>query len=916
MAAGLLALVPMRTLAGDETTSRLSSESNVKAARAAEAPDGWYLGDAHLHTDFSDGFHDVRTRAEQAAANGLDWLIITDHSYGIHASSPKIYKDALAKAQAASGILIGAGTEVFSKVQGDALELWLGDKYPPLDKTYGHEQLIDEITANNYPDSMAIIAHPHLEGPLWPVDIPVKTAGIEISYGPTGIDWEAIAHWRAFNLKHLQSIISGQRGPLVMLGDSDAHRNVLPGTHATWTYAPDFVRPNAYAKHPELVYREPLAKALRSGRVSVSDGMYGNNFGTMELNGLPLGSIVRATPGEPMALKLSARHVGGLHLERATVFDSQGKQVFSVQDPAAGDISASLPAPSSPGFYYAAFSFATGGHAVVSQAVTNAVFVAPKGVDTAPPASPAGLRVVQSEGRLSLSWAASGDDQGVAGYAEERSIDESTWAQVGTSPVPGCSDSPSIADSPLYYRVRAYDYEGKFSEPSNVASGMIDGTPPQAPADLIAVRISESSVALSWSRSTDNRGVTSYEAQRSLDQNEWHTLPEKAAVTELADRGLSPDTKYYFRVRAFDEAGNGSAFSNTVSATTKKVAVNDVNGDQRSDVLALYKYGRGWGGWAFRSVGSGNPASLTFVPTLWWRDPSFDLSNSLAISGDFDGDNDDEIAFLKRVSSTASTLWMLDSNTASFLSPRSVFHSPAWDWSRTKLVAGDFTGSGNDQIVAFYNYGGHKTGVFVFERNPDGSFSYPRRVYYTEGWDTPRTRLLAIKDGAKAKVIAAYDYGGTTTGLWAFELDYRGLFDPPTPALLSNQWIASRTSFSTGDVDGDGLTDIMAAYNYGSGHTGVFVFKATGKGDKVFAYPSFVYHSTQWIYEKSTFIPGDFNGDGKADLGAVYDYGSDTTGIWVFTSNGTKLNAPHRVYLTKAWNNLATKWVAPYQIVK
>ncbi len=57
---------------------------------------------------------------------------------------------------------------------------------------------------------------------------------------------------------------------------------------------------------------------------------------------------------------------------------------------------------------------------------------------------------------------------------------------------------------------------------------------------------------------------------------------------------------------------------------------------------------------------------------------------------------------------------------------------------------------------------------------------------------------------------------------------------------------------------------MIAFYNYGGTTTGALTFFATGQpGDKAFSYPKLAYKSTQWDYTKSTFIPGDFNGDGR-----------------------------------------------------
>jgi chitodextrinase len=72
------------------------------------------------------------------------------------------------------------------------------------------------------------------------------------------------------------------------------------------------------------------------------------------------------------------------------------------------------------------------------------------------------------------------------------------------------------------------------------------------------------SVTLAWNPSTDNSGNFSYEVRLGLFQT--RTVPR--TQTSVTWTGLQPGTSSSFRVRAIDAAGNQSAYSNTVSATT------------------------------------------------------------------------------------------------------------------------------------------------------------------------------------------------------------------------------------------------------------------------------------------------------------------------------------------------------------
>ncbi|MGG4396437.1 glycosyl hydrolase family 18 protein [Paenibacillus thiaminolyticus] len=89
-----------------------------------------------------------------------------------------------------------------------------------------------------------------------------------------------------------------------------------------------------------------------------------------------------------------------------------------------------------------------------------------------------------------------------------------------------------------------------------------DTEPPMAPENLAVTGFSSTAVSLSWSAASDNVGVTGYEVYRN------GTLAGTTAITSYTVTGLTPDTSYSFAVKAKDAAGNASASSAVVTATT------------------------------------------------------------------------------------------------------------------------------------------------------------------------------------------------------------------------------------------------------------------------------------------------------------------------------------------------------------
>jgi hypothetical protein len=89
-----------------------------------------------------------------------------------------------------------------------------------------------------------------------------------------------------------------------------------------------------------------------------------------------------------------------------------------------------------------------------------------------------------------------------------------------------------------------------------------EATPPTAPSGLAATPAGETAIDLSWTASTDNVGVAGYRIYRNGIQVATTT------GTSYADTGLAAATTYSYSVTAYDEAGNDSPASDTVTATT------------------------------------------------------------------------------------------------------------------------------------------------------------------------------------------------------------------------------------------------------------------------------------------------------------------------------------------------------------
>lgn len=89
-------------------------------------------------------------------------------------------------------------------------------------------------------------------------------------------------------------------------------------------------------------------------------------------------------------------------------------------------------------------------------------------------------------------------------------------------------------------------------------------TPPSTPGELKEKEKDHRSIVISWEPSEDNTTIAGYRLYR--DGTSIGTLPE--GITSFKDGGLEELTTYKYVLRAFDEFGNQSSFSNMIEVET------------------------------------------------------------------------------------------------------------------------------------------------------------------------------------------------------------------------------------------------------------------------------------------------------------------------------------------------------------
>ena len=138
-----------------------------------------------------------------------------------------------------------------------------------------------------------------------------------------------------------------------------------------------------------------------------------------------------------------------------------------------------------------------------------------------------------------------------------------SWrTRIGSFKFPGCGAAPTPTPTPS---------PSPTATPTPTPSPTPTPTPtplPAAPSNLSATAVSTSQINLAWQDNSNNE--TGFKIERCQGNNctNFVEIAQVAAnTTTYANTGLAPNTRYRYRVRAFNLGGN-SAYSNIAAART------------------------------------------------------------------------------------------------------------------------------------------------------------------------------------------------------------------------------------------------------------------------------------------------------------------------------------------------------------
>ncbi len=193
------------------------------------------------------------------------------------------------------------------------------------------------------------------------------------------------------------------------------------------------------------------------------------------------------------------------------------------------------------------------------------------------PYAPSNLYATAASGsQISLTWNDASNDED--GFKIERKIEGSdTWSQIAQTAA-GANSYQNTGLTPnttYFYRVLAFNGVGN-SVYSNQASATTPQIIPVAPCNLRVTSALANQINLAWSDSSDNED--GFKIERKIGGGgTWSQIFQTGAgVISYQNSGLTSNTNYYFRVLAFNSAGN-SSYSNETNATTSSSEVVILN---------------------------------------------------------------------------------------------------------------------------------------------------------------------------------------------------------------------------------------------------------------------------------------------------------------------------------------------------
>ncbi len=294
-----------------------------------------------------------------------------------------------------------------------------------------------------------------------------------------------------------------------------------------------------------------------------------------------------------------------------------------------------------------------------------------------------------------------------------------------------------------------------------------------------------------------------------------------------------------------------------------KWAAADFTGDGSTDALAAWDDAGSTTLTVRQSTGRGFAAVHWATRVGTWAD------TTVWLPGDFDGDGHMDVAAVwKQLGQTSIDVYLSDG--ARFRAPMQwVRRIGRWD-DETKWTSGDFNGDGKSDLASIWNNGGRN--ALTVWQSMDSRFA-------PVNWAGTPGRSQNKYEASLERAPWTADAGG-----WS----------------ATTVWLA-------GDYNGDGHLDLAAVWHDGDA-TSIAVYPSSGSNFT--GWTQWSQRDGGWI-DKAKWASGDFNGDGKTDIAAIWNHGGSNT-LTVRQSNGSSFAQAHWAIDSGGWSPSAAWCVGQF----
>ncbi|MFJ9428087.1 FG-GAP-like repeat-containing protein [Streptomyces sp. NPDC101490] len=323
---------------------------------------------------------------------------------------------------------------------------------------------------------------------------------------------------------------------------------------------------------------------------------------------------------------------------------------------------------------------------------------------------------------------------------------------------------------------------------------------------------------------------------------------------------------------------------------------HDYNRDGRSDIANWYDYGDGHD--EIHSFAANSDGSFR-APQHAWTTPAgnYWAENMKHTTGDFNGDGIGDIAAFYGFQDGRMNLrtW-LGKGDGNFNAPFVSWEVPSGhsSFDAIHVQSGDFNGDGRDDVATWYSYGDGSDKLFTFTANVKGGFNYPLSSFYrADGWYVPNMKFATgdYNGDGRDDLGVFYGYSNGDSKLFTFTAKPDGAFGEPVDNWSSTSWGSlAATSVHSGDFNGDGRDDIVTWYDYADGRDAMITF-TTGTDGKFTRSEKEAWTESAGVFWRGSLkiVTGDFNGDGRDDVGGLYGYANGGVRMltWTAKADGT-----------------------------